>query len=30
MKYLKFLYTALIANRQRQADAYIQGHRYYY
>ena len=29
-KYLKFLYTALIANRQRQADAYLQGHRYYY
>jgi hypothetical protein len=30
MKYLKFLYTALIANRQQQADAYLQGHRYYY
>lgn len=30
MKYLKFLYTALIANRQRQADAYRRGHRYYY
>lgn len=30
MKYLKFLYTALIANRERQADAYRRGHCYYY
>jgi hypothetical protein len=29
MKYLKFLYLALIANRERQANAYSRGHRHY-
>lgn len=30
MKYLKFLYTALIANRERQAQGYINAQRFYY
>ena len=30
MKYLKFLYTALIPNRVQQALAYRDGYRYYY
>ena len=30
MKYLKQLVVALIANRERHADAYRRGYRYYY
>jgi hypothetical protein len=29
MKYLKAIYKAFIANRERQADAYRRGYRYY-
>jgi hypothetical protein len=30
MKYLIALYKAMIKNREQQAIAYRQGHRYYY
>ena len=30
MKFLNQVIKALIENRQRQADAYRQGYRYYY
>jgi len=30
MKFLRAVIAALIKNRERQADAYRQGHRYYY
>jgi len=30
MKYLKSIYEAMIRNRERQANAYLKGHRYYY
>jgi hypothetical protein len=30
MKFLKSVIEALVANRERQADAYRRGYRYYY
>ena len=30
MKYLKAIFDAIIANREQQARAYLQGHRYYF
>lgn len=30
MKFLRAVIEALVANRERQADAYRQGYRYYY
>jgi hypothetical protein len=30
MKYLQAIYKAMIRNREQQAIAYRQGHRYYY
>lgn len=30
MKYLRAIYTAMIRNREHQANAYRQGYRYYY
>jgi hypothetical protein len=30
MKFLRAVIEALVANRERQAAAYLRGHRYYY
>ena len=30
MKFLRAIYEAMIKNREQQAIAYRQGHRYYY
>jgi hypothetical protein len=30
MKFLRAVITAMIKNRERQANAYLQGHRHYY
>ena len=30
MKFLRAIVEAMIKNRERQANAYLRGHRYYY